>query len=522
MSRWGRLLLLGLMTQFIPWAGAVSAPAPVEQWDILEVTLEGPAEGNPFLEVELSATFTDGQRRMEVKGFYDGEGIYRIRFMPDRPGTWHYKTWCNDWSMTAQEGSFEVVPPGPGNHGPVHVTDTYHFAYADGTRYLPFGTTTYNWLHRPASLQETTLETLRGSPFNKLRMLIFPERLGVRTPPEIWPFGGTPPDDWDFSRFNPAFFQSIENDLILFNPYGEEWGFDRMPADVNDRYLRYIVSRFAAFRNVWWSMSNEYDFVKVKRESDWDHYFQVVQAEDPYQHLRSIHNGFLIYDHNKPWVTHASVQNGAAVEESGRAQMYRDVWRKPVVYDEVKYEGDWPKRWGNLSGEEMLHRVWSGVVAGTYVGHGECYQDPEEIVWLSTGGTLRGTSPSRIAFLRGILEAAPGYLDPVDKWQDARTGGIPGEYYLLYLGREAPDAWQFQLANAGVLEGQVYSVDIIDTWAMTVTPVEETFVTQRKDRYHFIDQGNRSVALPGKPYMALRITRIGGQSIAVEEEDPNR
>ena len=63
-------------------------------------------------------------------------------------------------------------------------------------------------------------------------------------------------------------------------------------------------------------MANEFDFMKEKKPADWDRYFHIVQSADPYDHLRSIHNGRIIYDHNKPWVTHASIQNGSAVEDS--------------------------------------------------------------------------------------------------------------------------------------------------------------------------------------------------------------
>ena len=33
-----------------------------------------------------------------------------------------------------------------------------------------------------------------------------------------------------------------------------------MPAEADDRYLRYAVARLAAYRNVWWSLANECDF----------------------------------------------------------------------------------------------------------------------------------------------------------------------------------------------------------------------------------------------------------------------
>jgi hypothetical protein len=249
--------------------------------------------------------------------------------------------------------------------------------------------------------------------------------------------------------------------------------------------------------------------MKEKRDSDWDRFGEIVQKADPFDHLRSIHNGTRIYDHNKPWVTHASIQNGSAVEESGRAELYRDVYRKPIVYDEVKYEGNSAARWGNLSGREMVHRFWSGTVAGTYVGHSETFDSLGADSWLAYGGRLRGESPPRLAFLKRILEDGPADgIDPIDKWQDPTAAGKPGEYYLIYLGRDAPKSWTFQLYRDGVEEGMRFRAEVIDTWEMTITPVAGEFVAKKKDAYHFVDARNRAIALPGKPGMALRLRRV--------------
>src|SRR5215469_1758366 len=62
--------------------------AAIEQWGLYEVALKGPSSGNPFRDVTLSAQFTQEHRAIEVKGFYDGDSTYRIRFMPDSPGAW--------------------------------------------------------------------------------------------------------------------------------------------------------------------------------------------------------------------------------------------------------------------------------------------------------------------------------------------------------------------------------------------------------------------------------------------------
>jgi hypothetical protein len=518
--------LLGLVFFAAPPVGGADT---VEQWGLYEIELEGPADGNPVLDVQLSAVFANGSRKVEVPGFYDGDGIYRVRFMPEQPGIWRYETQSNQGALARRTGSFTAAAPSNTNHGPVRVRNTYHFAYVDGTTFRPFGTTCYNWLQAPDEWQEQTLETLATSPFNKLRMLVLPQDVDFRksVPPKLFPFEGRQRKGWNPARFNPAFFRQLEKrvadlgklgieaDVILFHPYGKSWGFDAMDAATDERYLRYVVARLAAHRNVWWSLANEYDFLHGKTTADWDRLFQVLAESDPYHHLRSIHNGYLIYDHNKPWVTHASVQNGSAVEDPGRAVLYRDVWRKPVVYDEVKYEGDLEARWGQLTPQEMVHRFWSGAVAGTYVQHGECYQHPDDS-WLSYGGVLRGESPARIGFLRKILEDGPaGGLDPIDKWQGWNMAGRPGEYYLLYFGHQSPSSWPFTLFREGLSEGMEFRVEVIDTWAMTLTPVDGVFTVKRRDRYVFVDRDGRAVALPGKPGVALRIRYAGGAAPGV-------
>jgi len=209
-------------------------------------------------------------------------------------------------------------------------------------------------------------------------------------------------------------------------------------------------------------------------------------------------------------VTHASIQNGSAVADLGRAVLYRDVYRKPIVLDEVKYEGDIPQRWGRLSAEEMVHRFWVGTVAGTYVGHGETYRRPDDILWWSKGGVLHGQSPPRIAFLRKVLEAGPPEgIEPIDRWQDDRTAGRAGEYYLVYFGKDRPTEWTFELPRAGLKSGMRFRAEVLDAWDMTVTPVAGEFVIRADAGYRYRAEGERAVTLPGKPNIAVRIRRVG-------------
>jgi len=264
-------------------------PSEIELWGCGELVLSGPKRGNPFLDVALGAEFRYKHRVVLVDGFYDGDGIYRVRFMPDTMGVWHYETRSNCPDLDGITGQFTCVEPSPGNHGPVRVAHTYHFAYADGTPYIPIGTTCYAWVHQGEALEEQTLATLAEALFNKIRMCVFPkDYLYNKNEPEYYPFERSEEGVSDLARFDPAFFRhfekrvgqlmdlGIEADIILFHPY-DRWGYATMDAEVDDRYLRYVVARLAAYRNVWWSMANEFDLMASKTMADWDRFFHIVR-----------------------------------------------------------------------------------------------------------------------------------------------------------------------------------------------------------------------------------------------------
>ncbi len=308
----------------------------VPKWEIFETTLRGPSEGNPFREVHLTAVFTLGNRAVSVEGFYDGGDSYKLRFMPDAEGEWSYRDDKQQRTTQCKARSFRCVSTPSGVHGPVSVRNTRHFAYADGTPFFPFGTTCYAWIHQSAALQQETLSSLKESPFNKLRMCIFPKSYEYNhNEPDLYPFVRDEAGKSDFDRPNPAFFHhleerinnlkdlNIEADLILFHPY-DRWGYATMSSDQDDRYLRYVLARLSAHRNVWWSMANEFDLMKQKTVQDFDRLFHIVEQYDPASHLRSVHYSHTMYDYSRPWVTHASLQTSQF--EAGTE--YLQAWKK--------------------------------------------------------------------------------------------------------------------------------------------------------------------------------------------------
>jgi len=486
---------------------SVAAAADVEQWGVWETALEGPRDGNPYLTVECSAVIEQGEQRFTVPGFYDGEGAYRIRFSPPTQGSWRFETRSNRPELSGRQGTFEVGPPTPGNHGPVRPYKTFYLRYADGAAYHQFGTTCYAWIHQTRELQEQTLKTLATSPFNKIRFCVFPKSYAYnQNEPELFPFQKKAGGEFDFDRPDPAYWRhlegrildlerlGIEADLILWHPY-DRWGFADMNDAQDDRYLRYAIARVSAYRNVWWSLANEFDFMTDrpkghrgnKQMGDWDRFFQILAKEDPHGRMRGIHNGRVWYDHTKGWVTHASVQSS---NMEGGVE-YRRQFQKPVIYDECRYEGNVAQGWGNLDAKTMTQRFWLGTLGGCYVGHGETYKHPEDILWWSKGGVLHGESPRRIGWLKDLMAEAPPFdeLEPLGNDQGRYLLAKNGEYYLLYCVDTRP-----QTVELG--GSRPYKVDLVDPWEMTVLPLGTA-------------QSGESVVRPVGPDVAYRFTPYG-------------
>lgn len=406
----------------------------MEKWGMFEITLEDSSKyENPFTDVSLEAEFSLGGQCEKVKGFYDGEGVWRIRYMPRGIGECRFRTFSNAPALNGKTGSFEAVWPGQENRGPVTVRGT-HFYYTDETPAFICGSTGFAWWYAPEEYCEKTLRLLKEHRFNKVRMLVFPKHLAAMSQvdlafePPCLPFEKTEDGLYDFSRPVPAYFQLLEQrilqlmeigvqaDVILFHPYDfDRWAIDSQLTDPDCfQYLSYLIARISSLRNVWWSLANEYDIKKDMDGSfprvelgqrDWDRIGEFIQRNDPYGHLRSVHNCGPIYP-NRDWLTHVSYQypNTHTLLMKLKAE-----YRKPVIDDEYQYEGDVKYGWGNCSGKQELTRHWLSFMAGGYATHGEAYRPKENNrdFYFSYGGELKGESAGRIAYLHQIADTMP-------------------------------------------------------------------------------------------------------------------
>ncbi|MGN1024578.1 MAG: DUF4038 domain-containing protein [Lachnospiraceae bacterium] len=519
------------------------------QFECFEVNIPGVGT-QAVVTAACFATFTLAQRdgtvtSKRVKGFCRKDGTFCVRFLPKSCGTLTYMVepsplFAKGVRLSGRE---EVLPAAPGCHGIVKALGT-SFVFEDGTRYLPVGTTVYAMVHQTRDLLEETLRSLAASPFNKVRFCLFPKYFFYnREEPQHFPFVRGADGHFDFSMPDEAFWSRLEEtirrladlgiqaDLILFHPY-DHWGFASMTKKECEDTLSYAARRLSAFPNLWWSLANEYDTMTHFARSWWPDFAALLHREDPYGHLLSNHHCITEWDFSNPDTTHVCLQTVRTI----RIPSYRRRFHKPVVVDECGYEGDLPYSWGDLTGRELMRRIWTGYVLGGFVSHGETLLAPKDagrvpddggddaVLWWAKGGTLRGEAVPRIAYLKTVLESLPGPIDPCpldpdndrevlqrrlsdpeqargmtdvqrdlaamsdSDYQDfedsARdiAGQVEDLAYLRYFGAHQPSSsWLSLPGNAA------YTIRVLDTWQM-----EEI-----RCMHHAA--GKTSVPLPGTP-----------------------
>ncbi len=478
----------------------------VKVWNIFELPLHADVSGcsNPYTEVTLRALVTGPQGEKHIEGFYDGGDCFILRYMPSKKGMYHLVTRSNISSLNNIEADFEAVEPSPDNHGPV-VADGMHFRYADGTRFFVMGTTAYVWHHRPEDVRAKTLRSFSDYGFNKIRMLFFPKhytgnfgRIDVSYEPPCYPFEGEP-CNFDFRRPNPAYFREFEDrlreleqrdiiaDVILFHPYDfGHWDLDAgMDEDDALFYLKYIIARISSFRNVWWSLANEYDIKMLpdKRSMvvdfdrrNWDVIGEFVRARDPYHHPISCHNiAFGRIYPDRPWLTHVSYQHP---DTYTLMLELKKAYGKPVINDEYQYEGNLPDEWGNSSGEVELERHWRSVMAGGYATHGEAFiKDNNRDIFWAYGGDMTGESARRLKFMKELIAKCPFEQmerDPVNSdSQHYYTLKKGTDFYLVFMRDDMPGK-SLWVGDWSSLDRKTvrYKATVYDVWNCTLVKEE--------------------------------------------------
>jgi hypothetical protein len=384
-----------------------SGGVQVPQWSVYEIPLAAASSyANPYTQAAVQATFTGPGTTKTVRGFWDGGASWKIRFACTRQGIWTYATVSSDTGLGGKSGSFSCTSPAAGNHGFLRrdAVNPRSFVWDDGSRYFMWGQTYYEIVRNAIAGGgwKTAIDRTAAYGMNKVRLLVYPwNDTTVYSPyADSQPFTGTSTAP-DHDSLNLAHWQKLDQiiqyldskgmvaDVIVYADAARIFGSQAQ----DDRYTRYAIDRFAAYHNVIWCMSNEWDFTG-KSQAYWHSEGSIVRTEDPWandgsnRRLLSIHQSSdLTFNHPPPahsWPSHAVIQlhgnYSPNLGDPAGTMSYPDEWGNkgitanlgltvPVVNDEYGYIGHAQRvSTGTLAYSRTMHRqtIWAIATAGGY------------------------------------------------------------------------------------------------------------------------------------------------------------
>lgn len=481
-------MLIWLPASAMAEPGSVSYSQPaakIEAYDYLEVTatVDKPDVLNPFTDAELSGTFQkkDGKKIWNVDGFCDSAdgSVFRIRFMPDQPGTYTYAvTYKQGQYQKSSTGVFEVIDGRRRGSLAIDPEYPWHFIWAGTKEHFFFnGTTAYflvGW--REERIIHDSIERLHQLKVNRLRVLLAgsttipwglePIMTGDNFTVMLRPWLAEAPDSFerpgiDYTRFNVPYWQKWERMLRFARERDMNisvvfyWETDRDPnrAEVagsagERRYFRYAAARLSAFSNVTWDLGDDLDSY---RDEKWAHETGTLLMKwDPYRHLATSHPTHPEnQDRESEWFGFTSIQEWSRQQHKvmlGQRQIQAKTGRIiPQTNEEYGYEDHYAKWAPPPPGDsaDVLRRVaWDIAMAGAYGTTGETVHRGTNF-WPDTGGGwLNGRGDDSMVMLRGYAHMVDFFTsfewwktEPHDELinNGAYCLAKPGDIYAIYL-----------------------------------------------------------------------------------------
>ncbi|MBI2301859.1 MAG: DUF4038 domain-containing protein [Armatimonadetes bacterium] len=413
----------------MPSATFSAAADSIPAWEFVELEIR-PAEppaGNPFDVEPKCALAREGGPVHTVRGFCDSAdgSLYRLRLLATQPGEWHYHI---HFGRERHSGQFTATPSGRRGLLRVDPAHPYHFQWAGTGEHLFWNAATtfalIGW--RDEAVIRQAIDRLAGLGVNRLRAALIPPRVHsgqnwyepamsnneqFTTCVNVWPAArpeSVEDPGFDVTRFNLEQWRKYERMLtharerdmlisVIFYVDGRLPGVDPFRAERaggpdEQRYYRYAAARLAAWSNVMWDVTNEY---QLFRDEAWaEQMGAFLRAHDPYGHLISVHGHERFPFRTSPWADFAMYQ--CWDEHGGHDFMLRNRREQaetgrpmPQVNEEYGYEEHYPVGWGESRtaparcAENRCALAWEIAMAGGYQTTGERADVPDMGGWIT-------------------------------------------------------------------------------------------------------------------------------------------
>jgi len=385
--------------------------ADVPRWGYFEQAFIGTRMyANPFQDVSAQATFTaPSGKTHSVDLFWNGSHEWRVRFMPDEVGAWHFEVHCSDETNSGiqhQNGDFTCSPPTGKTrfeqHGRLQLSNNRRYlAHADGTPFFWLGDTAWNgplcstpeeWKFYLAQRQRQQFTAVQWVATQWI------------SAPDGDLNGELAYSGHEHILVHPSFFQRLDQKIIALNRAGllsvpimlwaAHWSRDEVNArnpgytlaeDQAIRLARYMLARWGAYHTVW-LLPGDGDY-RGERSDRWKRIGRAVFGETS-RELVALHPGDMQWNmddfRNEAWLNLVGYQSGHGDDDrsvewlvGGPPSMdWHQEPARPFINLESPYEDiiayQSRRRHDDYSVRQGLY--WSLLVAPTagvtYGGHG--------------------------------------------------------------------------------------------------------------------------------------------------------
>ena len=442
----------------------------IEKWHKNEIifvstkTYDNPIYDVEFFGIELISP--SGNKHL-IRGFWDGETTWRVRFMPNQIGCWRYKTICSDATndgLNGKKGDFQCVSNNSNyeiyKRGLLkHPKGTYHLAYNDDKPFLYIGCTAWNGgLFSTPDEWDKYLSNRKENGYSVIQLITTQWRGGPQNAENETAFSGI-----DTIEINPSFFRRIDNRIDRINElglvaapvmlwaYGDSNPGSILPVESAAKLATYILARYDA-NHVIWNLGGDGQYIKGN-ETKWKEIGSKVFGENYHNNIVTLHPmGFSWYGNkfnDESWLDMISYQTGHTTNKNAVSWKtqgpvvleWQNLTPRPIIDTEPAYESEnrnnskvvrnsayWSIFSTPVAGVSYgSHTIWPWLRKGDKaINHGP--KEPSTITWydalfhegsIQTGylaSFFRSFEWWKLSPANELLEEQPGLVD-YSRWQ---------------------------------------------------------------------------------------------------------
>jgi hypothetical protein len=373
--------------------------APAARFGVHEIVLSGDASvANPF-DTVATVRFTPPSGAANAKmvwAFYDGGNTWRARVYANEVGAWTWSSTCDtDPGLAGKTGEFRCEASRLRGRLLIHPKNPRQWMTEDGRWFLNLNDTAYFLLRArdsngdPVSDEDARQyvhdDVARG--ITSVRCFLACRKGSLSGPPEPWRewyFGEETLDRFRLDNLQCADgrlrmlldeYPDLAVQVILFPLVGykrDDRFWTTLTVVERERLLRYLVSRFAAYPQLLWLMTNDahYGSEFPNNNAMVREVGAYLQQHDPWQHPRSTGHArftpFVFGD--EEWATYIHIEHAHDLGALQYGQYHAHA--KPVFLGEDRYEQDR----GNLDPVHMRYwqrrLFWAWLLSGGSTNYG--------------------------------------------------------------------------------------------------------------------------------------------------------